>query len=102
MTIYNDTMSDGVLLDGTSLVSKETSLEASGGVLANGIFNFYLIFDKISEDGISLDGSILLIQEFSNDQLITYATDAQFDFDISFVWTTGIVAQYWYVVEGYV
>jgi hypothetical protein len=43
MTIYNDTMSDGVLLDGTSLVSKETSLEASGGVLANGIFNFYLI-----------------------------------------------------------
>ena len=102
MTIYNDTMSDGVLLDGTSLVSKETSLEASGGVLANGIFNFYLIFDKTSADGISLDGSILLIQEFSNDQLITYATDAQFDFDISFVWTTGIVAQYWYVVEGYV
>jgi hypothetical protein len=62
MTIYNDTMSDGVLIDGTAGV----------------------------------------VQQFSVDLQVYYAVNEEIESEISFYWSVGELPLYWWVIEGYV
>jgi hypothetical protein len=122
MTIFNETMSDGSLIDGeaiVSLVSQESGIDGSlidglsslsvessyvmeDGVLLNGSSLLSVNFDEYGESGVELDGSYSAVVSLSVDLFTNYSINNEIDVDASFFYSVGELPLYWWQIEGYV
>ena len=102
MTIYNETMSDGVLVDGDVVTTIDSNLIFEDGVLLDGSPAYGLVLSETASDGVLIDGVAQVVQNFEVDLFVKYAVNNEITSQISFSWSVGELPFYWWVVEGYV